>query len=73
LTPDQLSSIDFAGTNSAAVSVSLPEAGTGAAEITLNMNNQISVSGTTITILDPIQAGGGGTAAGTFIAIGRRS
>ena len=59
----QLSSIDFAGTNSAAISVSLPEAGTSASEIVLNMNNQIAVSGTTITILDPIQAGGGGTAA----------
>jgi len=69
----QLSSIDFAGTNSAAISVSLPEAGNGAGEIVLNMNNQIAVSGTTITILDPLQTGGGGTAAGTFIAIGRRS
>tara|TARA_B100001564_G_C20426943_1_gene572752 strand:+ start:390 stop:698 length:309 start_codon:yes stop_codon:yes gene_type:complete len=69
----QLSSIDFAGTNSAAISVSLPEAGNSAAEIVLNMNNQIAVSGTTITILDPLQTGGGGTAAGTFIAIGRRS
>ena len=69
----QLSSIDFAGTNSAAVTVGLDEAGAGASAVTLNFNNQIAVSGTTITILDPVQVGGGGTAAGTFIAIGRRS